>query len=112
MVGLGAATGSGELPVGMWLYAFMFDEKHLLPELVAAGRLPAPASLLVGLAMGAALTAVRFALDFVAFKVRRGGVSAMPHRLWVRGDVNANQSVSYHTPAAWCGRIQQPFMLL
>lgn len=72
MARLGAAADSGELPLGMSLYYFMFDEKHVLSELVAAGRLPAPSSLLVGMAVGAALTAVRFVLDVSLFKVRRG----------------------------------------
>lgn len=69
----GAAIGSGELPPGMAFYSFMYDEEHSLPELVAAGALPAPSSLVVGMAVGAVLTAVRFVLDFIFFKVRRVG---------------------------------------
>lgn len=61
--------GSLELPAGMWLYSFMFDDEHLLPGHVAAGRLPAPTSLVAGMAVGVALTVVRFALDFFLFKV-------------------------------------------
>jgi len=57
--------------VGMWFYSFMFDNRHLLPGQVESGLLPAPSSLVVGMAVGAALTAVRFTLDAVAFKVRR-----------------------------------------
>lgn len=72
MVRSGAATDSGELPLGMSFYSFMFDESDALSELVAAERLPAPSSLAVGMAVGAALTAVRFALDFLLFKVKRG----------------------------------------
>lgn len=67
-----------ELPVGMWFYSFMFDDRHLLPGHVAAGRLPAPSSLAVGMVVGAALTAVRFALDFLVFKVRRSCVAFHP----------------------------------
>lgn len=64
-------TDSVELPAGMWYYSFMFDDKHLLPGHIAAGRLPSPSSVAVGMAVGAALTVVRFALDFCVFKVRR-----------------------------------------
>lgn len=62
---------SVQLPAGMWFYSFMFDDRHLLPGHVEAGRLPTPSSLAAGVAVGAALTAVRFALDFAVFKVRR-----------------------------------------
>lgn len=63
-----------ELPAGMWFYSFLFDDKHLLPGHLAAGRLPAPSSLAVGVAVGLALTAIRFALDFVVLKVRMMGL--------------------------------------
>lgn len=62
---------AGDLPVGMWFYSFMFDDKHLLPGRVASGTLPAPSSLLLGVAVGMVLTAVRFALDATVFKVGR-----------------------------------------
>ncbi len=69
---------SGVLPAGMWFYSFMFDNRHLLPGQVEAGLLPAPSSLAVGMAVGAALTAARFVLDFAVFKVRRGALGVPP----------------------------------
>lgn len=71
MVGSAAGSGTGELPVGMCFYSFMFDDQHLLPGYVKVGKLPAPSSLLLGMAMGVVLTGARLALDMIVFKVRR-----------------------------------------
>ena len=65
-----ASAGSGDLPPGMWFYVFMFgDQRLLVSEHVAAGRLPLPSSLLIGLGVGAALTVLRLLLDFAFFMV-------------------------------------------
>lgn len=71
MAGSAAGSGPGELPVGMCFYSFLFDDQHLLREYVKAGKLPAPSSLLLGMAMGVVLTGARLALDMIVFKVRR-----------------------------------------
>lgn len=64
------SAGSEDLPPGMWCYVFMFgDERPLVAEHVAAGRLPVPSSLYIGLGVGAALTLLRMLLDFAVFKV-------------------------------------------
>eukprot|EP00903_Cladosiphon_okamuranus_P008001 g7720.t1 len=68
------------LPAGMGFYSFLFDDKHKLPGHIAAGRLPAPPSLAAGVAVGAALTAVRFALDFAVFKPLARRVLGFPRR--------------------------------
>lgn len=67
-----ASAGSGDLPPGIWCYAFIFgDQRPFISEHVAAGRLPLPSSLLIGMGVGAALTALRVLLDFAFFKVSR-----------------------------------------
>lgn len=58
------------LPAGMWFFSLMLgDAKDLAPEYLALGRLPAPSSLLIGIGVGAVLTAIRLVLDFAVFKV-------------------------------------------
>lgn len=87
----GSMESAGELPTGMWLYSFMFDDKHLLPGRVASGTLPSPSSLLVGLVVGVALTAVRFAFDAAVFEVGRGRLLCVSALLCRR--VGANPKV-------------------
>lgn len=71
MAGVGETLGgSSELPAGMWFYAFMFgDARSSVPDFVSSKRLPVPSSLVIGMAVGMGLTAVRLLLDFVVFKV-------------------------------------------
>lgn len=55
---------------GMWIYSFMFGDKlPLLPDYIAAGRVPVPSSLVIGIGMGVGFTAIRLLLDFAVFKV-------------------------------------------
>lgn len=71
MVGLvDASTGVEDLPPGMRYYTFMFgDQQPDVSEHLAAGKVPPPSSLLIGLGVGAALTLLRMLLDFAVFKV-------------------------------------------
>ncbi|CAM9192043.1 unnamed protein product [Ectocarpus sp. 13 AM-2016] len=80
MVGSAAGSWRGELPVGMRFYSFMFDDQHLLPGYVKAGKLPAPSSLLLGMAMGVVLTGVRLALDMIVFKPLARSILGFPRR--------------------------------
>lgn len=76
-------TSSGDLPAGMWFYAFMLDaEKPQIAEHVAAGRLPVPSSLVVGMGIGLVLTAVRLLLDLAVLKV--GVYIVAPVDAWCR----------------------------
>ena len=62
--------GTSKLPAGMELYSFMFvnSDPSVLAGHVEAGKLPAPATLLVGVGVGGVLTLVRVLLDFAVYK--------------------------------------------
>lgn len=60
-----------QLPMGMQLYSFMFEESDpgILAGYVADGKLPEPSTLLVSIGVGGILTVFRVLLDHVLFKV-------------------------------------------
>lgn len=62
---------SVQLPIGMELYSFMFEESDpaVLAGYVAHGKLPEPSTLLIGIGVGSILTVFRLLLDHVLFKV-------------------------------------------
>ncbi|CAM9347007.1 unnamed protein product [Ascophyllum nodosum] len=74
--------GTSKLPAGMELYSFMFvnSDPSVLAGHVEAGKLPAPATLLVGVGVGGVLTLVRVLLDFAVYKPLARMILGIPRR--------------------------------
>ena len=70
MTSMDEQVKSVQLPIGMQLYSFMFEESDpgILAGYVADGKLPEPSTLLIGIGVGSILTVLRVLLDHVLFK--------------------------------------------